>query len=347
MSRDDYPRAWNEDMNAYNISDDMKGAKTRPVPNSDRLEVWTVHGRDFLAIHRVCEYRDTDEQEIKARTIDMYIALNRCFRCLRHFRGWASDPKDKNGKNWYAIVDYMPYSLDEKLSELNATQKTTIIFGLALQLCAITSVPSGHFESEPKEEREGCFVHRQLSPDKILLDKDLRPYIGNYVGERWLYFNDDRPSGAPGKLTVDQSKLGGVYGAPEMLDLSTGYDYKVMVWSYGLIVAHIITGKQPFVGSIQKKNLFLCDRRREGPKAVEKALTDSGCYQDQKWKSFFDMCLQRDPNRRSTFEGIVTYLVNESVLVPGADITEVEEFLESESGGEFEPLFRYCFGTTT
>ena len=98
-------------------------------------------------------------------------------------------------------------------------------------------------------------VHRDLKPDNCLLPNQEEPYGEIKLSDFGL--SNFIPSGVPfnGKLCVDDAVLTSAVGspgfvAPELFDCS--YGTAVDIWSVGVIMFNILTGKMPFSGTLDE-----------------------------------------------------------------------------------------------
>ena len=98
-------------------------------------------------------------------------------------------------------------------------------------------------------------VHRDLKPDNCLLPNQEEPYGEVKLSDFGL--SNFVPSGVPfnGKLCVDDAVLTSAVGspgfvAPELFDCS--YGTAVDIWSVGVIMYNILSGKMPFSGTLDE-----------------------------------------------------------------------------------------------
>ena len=149
-------------------------------------------------------------------------------------------------------------------------------------------------------------VHRDLKPDNILFEKeditsDIK-IIDFGVSRQSYTKNDDLTSivGTP------------YYVAPEVL--SGKYDKKVDVWSIGIIMYVLLTGRPPFNGS-SKSELFekiktkdipypvnhrILKRKKTNLKDEENKLIDKTAEYSKECVSFLNSLTYKDPQKRPT-----------------------------------------------
>ena len=86
-------------------------------------------------------------------------------------------------------------------------------------------------------------IHRNLDISNLLLDKDMKLKIGSFRLAYQLKNNTD-------KCNMKYEKL---YIAPEVLK-ENGYSFEVDIWSLGIIMFQLLTGKYPFIEGYEKNS---------------------------------------------------------------------------------------------
>ena len=91
--------------------------------------------------------------------------------------------------------------------------------------------------------------------------------------------------------------------APEVMEMSKGYDSKVDIWSFGITALELAQGSAPFAKFKPMKVIYLTlsnnppTLNRHGP---------HNKY-SKSFKEMIDMCLQRDPTKRPTAEALLKH----------------------------------------
>lgn len=79
-------------------------------------------------------------------------------------------------------------------------------------------------------------IHRDIKPENLLLDSSERIKLADFG---WSNFEDKYRKRETYCGTLD-------YLAPEMADLSHQHDHRVDIWSVGVLIYELLTGKAPF-----------------------------------------------------------------------------------------------------
>ena len=162
-------------------------------------------------------------------------------------------------------------------------------------------------------------IHRNLKPENILLDKFLHPKITGFGLSRIS------------NIDMEKSMSKGVgtfqFMAPEIMN-EDEYSSKVDVFSFGMIVHLILTGKMPFSGPFFR---FI----RTGILDISKKIP--GVYRE-----LISRCLSFDPKDRPTFSEIVSFLKSDKNFI--TEKVDKKEFLtylgliENDDKSEFDQV---------
>jgi formylglycine-generating enzyme required for sulfatase activity/serine/threonine protein kinase len=150
----------------------------------------------------------------------------------RHTETWRGKP--------YLTMDYYPKSLssligsDEELLQTGRGGYLNYDKALPIISRVLTSIHGLHNRTEP-------IIHRDLKPANILLDKDNRPYIGDFGLAREASRADLLSKAFE---TVTGTNLATqYYGAPEQRGGFKETDQRADVFSLGVIIYRILTGR--------------------------------------------------------------------------------------------------------
>jgi len=158
------------------------------------------------------------------------------------------------------------------------------------------------------------FVHRDLKPGNLLIDKRGRCYIGDFGSSK--YIEDAR------RWTIGIPRSPH-YSAPE-LDDPDRCSEKVDVFSFGLILYEILAGEPYFDPEISELNVML--------KVANGLHVEPRGRIDRKAAALIDRCLATDPTSRPSFDDILDELWRMNLqILPGVDFSRVESFLEEVS----------------
>ena len=162
-------------------------------------------------------------------------------------------------KNSETFVNVLEYCQNGSLN--NYIGKDNIIFNDTRKLNCIYGIASGRRYLHSHQ-----FIHRNLNPRKILLDDRFIPKI-----------NDLSLAAIIDEKIVTMTNRVGIfaYMAPEMFKEDGIYSYPVDVYSFGILVHEILTGKLPFDGGF----LEFLDFLKSGEK-IKFSSNVPKCYQD-------------------------------------------------------------------
>ncbi|KRX08685.1 Protein kinase-like domain [Pseudocohnilembus persalinus] len=138
-------------------------------------------------------------------------------------------------------------------------------------------------------------LHRDIKPENILLDDKNQIKLADFGWSNFLPKNQDIRETFCGTLD---------YLAPEMLH-QQGYDHKVDIWSVGVLVFEILTGKSPFAPSDRQLDAAYVD------KTTRKNIMNLNYQFPSDFpplaKDLVQKILVTDPNKRLTLEQIMQH----------------------------------------
>lgn len=157
------------------------------------------------------------------------------------------------------------------------TIQSIIIFGIAAGMASL---------------HQSGYIHRNLKPENVLLDSNYYPQITDY-GLAIKY-----EEGKEQKLSVGTP----IYMAPEVVD-DVHYTNKIDVFSYGMILYHILTLRRPWcdkkdITTFKLLKLIIDGERPE----IKKGEINDG------WKDLIQRCWNNDPDKRPSFIQIVNFI---------------------------------------
>eukprot|EP00931_Biecheleriopsis_adriatica_P100593 TRINITY_DN75877_c0_g1_i1.p1 TRINITY_DN75877_c0_g1~~TRINITY_DN75877_c0_g1_i1.p1 ORF type:complete len:362 (+),score=73.43 TRINITY_DN75877_c0_g1_i1:61-1146(+) len=130
-------------------------------------------------------------------------------------------------------------------------------------------------------------IHRDLKAGNILLSGDAKVFLSDF--------------GVAAPLRDDKKRQTFVgtpcWMAPEVLEQTSGYDYKADIWSFGITAIELAYGEAPY--------------QRLHPLKVMKIIIDKDPprIDRRKWEAGFvtlvETCLQKDPKKRPNMEEVV------------------------------------------
>lgn len=232
--------------------------------------------------------------EFFKREVMILIQCNNPF--LLDFVGFSTEPKlsivtnyMRQGSLWDVLHKY-PESI-------SPTQKTNIAIGIAHGMRYLHS--------------KGI-IHRDLKSPNILLDNRLFPYISDFGLGRII---EKAVEGLPPMTSCAGTPN---WMAPEQIS-TENYGFAVDVYSFGMILYELATGRYPFEGlkSHEIFNLVTTGRRPELPQDLE----------GTPLKDLIQRCWDQDPNQRPNFDQIYNMFYMRNVDFPGTSDSGVNLML--------------------
>ncbi|OHS99985.1 hypothetical protein TRFO_33445 [Tritrichomonas foetus] len=151
------------------------------------------------------------------------------------------------------------------------------------------------------------YIHCKLSPHTIYLTDEKSPKISHLEISHSF---DKSPS-----LRSIPTHLN--YVAPEYMDTNSSYNEKVDVYSYGMILYEMTTGKVPYCDVPSNQLLTqIRDGKKPSLKKAPKTI-----------KSLIEECWSNDPQSRPSFDTIFNKFKNRNVMFNKVDDKEFSRFL--------------------
>ncbi|CAM6125828.1 unnamed protein product [Calypogeia fissa] len=239
-------------------------------------------------------------------------------RNLVNLRGYCNSPASK-----LLIYDYLPYgSLDEFLHErephetpLSWVARLKIAVGTARALAYL------HHDCSPR------IIHRDIKSSNILLDSNLEPHVSDFGLAKLL---DDDESHV---TTIVAGTFG--YLAPEYMQSGRATE-KADVYSYGVVLLELLSGKRPTDTCFVEKGLNVvgwvgsCIRENR-----HKDIFDPKCPSPQKESmenvlQIAIVCIAADPEHRPSMEQVVQMLETDTFSPCPSDL-EYDTVSEKEA----------------
>lgn len=248
---------------------------------------------------------EADDQKRFMREIETLIMTsNKGNPVIVGFHGFTTYDKTKN-KPPMIMTDYFEGgSLQKVLAKQppewwNPTAQNKVIIGLCEGMRFL---------------HDNNIIHRSLKPSNILFDDNNEPHIIDFgLSKLQSSFNDLQKS-----MAFD---LGNIYTSPELITLEEGQSYsnKVDVFSFGMLLFTVLTGKEPFAevkNTTVKTNKIMNGERPDIPDTVSNV-----------YKELIEVCWDTLPENRPSFDYILLLLSKPEYIVPGADKAEVRKYL--------------------
>lgn len=210
---------------------------------------------------------------------------------LAKFIGFNNEPGEKL---WLVTKFYENGNLYQmnKEKKLDPLMKTKISFEIAQGMKYLHSIR---------------VIHRDLKTSNILMDKDLNPKITDFGYAR-------------NNLSLCMTNQVGTkyYMAPEVI-LGNSYGFKADVFSFGMILYELYSGKHPY-SWLNEKDVMDAIINNEHLRFHYEI--------SQSLKKLIADCIETDQNKRPSFEEILKRMIDENISFNGASEKDVREYYE-------------------
>lgn len=190
-------------------------------------------------------------------------------------------------------------SLKQAPVEWNNTTKMTTIYGICKAMSFL---------------HKNGIIHKDLKPDNILLDKKFYPHVSDF-GMAKLTSNSQNAKAMNGGTPI--------FMAPEIY-MNVPYDSKVDVYAFGMLLYHLLVGKEPF-GEFKRNLFMLWHKILSGARPLIPE-TVPNCFQE-----LIKRCWAGKPEQRPTFDEIIELIDSIQITLPDVDVGSFEEYKNSIS----------------
>jgi serine/threonine protein kinase len=188
-------------------------------------------------------------------------------------------------------------SLLDSGRKTDAVEKLVVLYGIAVGMMIL---------------HRNRIIHRDLSPDNFLLNKELEPKVADFGLSKFV----DTAN------AMEQTIFGGTprYMAPEIHE-GHQYDWAVDVYAYGVLLYATIVGKEPYDGMTFPTASSFGIKVISG---LRPAIPDDF---DAKWQTLMKQCWDGEANARPKFEDICRRLGSREFM-EGLDDAQASMFSE-------------------
>ena len=241
----------------------------------------TFRGEKEVAIKKL-KYEKLKGSKLRVFQREVSILATAEHPCLLHLVGATDTPPFCIVTEW--LDGGSLYQLLHKSVQLSPSHKTLIAFDIARGMQFLHS-------------RQ--VLHRDLKSPNVLLDNNMRAKICDFGYSRVADSTDvmTKNVGTPHWM------------APELLDSNSGYDMKVDVYSYGIVLWEILTRSVPYRGLESAQiiaRVLTTDLRPPMPEGAPPEIA-----------MLIRQCWDRDPRARPTFTDILRRFKQGMVIFPG------------------------------
>lgn len=272
-----------------------------------------VYAAVRVSTRQVCAIKVLKYKNLKGDKFTLYEREIKILAKCQHpfimgFVGFTAEPPYaicteyiRNGSLWHILRD-------RHSKPLTGTQKTLIALGIAQGVMRLHQLN---------------IIHRDLKSLNVLLDKYMLPKVCDFGLSR--FSNDESAEFFTVRVGTCQ------WMAPELV-VGVPYNEKVDVYSYGMILWELLTGKAPFMGwnEIELARAVVHEGKRP----------DIPAKTPEKLASLITACWSADPNDRPSMSDIVKLWMTKKVKFPGTEFKEVEKMIGLVSAGKTKEKIR-------
>lgn len=257
----------------------------------------------IVAIKKLKVLSDTEADFVFLTEIELISRLNHCH--VVPILGYCSEYQSRNCER-LLVFEYMPNgNLRECLDAKHGKEPLSWDTRVRVALGAARGLEYLHEASAPR------ILHRDIKSTNILLDENYKPKITD-LGMAKCLMTDDHPS-----CSSSPARMQGTFGyfAPEYAIVGKA-SLKSDVFSYGVVILELITGRQPIQKSAKgdESLVIWSTSRLNDSKLVVAELPDpllKGNFPEEEMQIMAYLareCLQWDPESRPTMSEIVQIL---------------------------------------
>ncbi|KAL4578446.1 hypothetical protein LXL04_014569 [Taraxacum kok-saghyz] len=212
---------------------------------------------------------------------------------------WGYCAEGKHRLLVYEFMDNGSLAMNLNSSTLNWDQRFEIALGTAKGLAYL------------HEECLEWVLHCDVKPHNILLDSNYRPKVGDFGLSKLL----DRDGGRDLEFTRARGTRG--YMAPEWYFVNLPITSKVDVYSYGVVMLEMVTGRSPTCGGLEgRMDRWVADKMGGENDGWVKGIVDSkvvGEYDVRRMEILIKValrCCDEDKDLRPTMSQVVDMLLH-------------------------------------
>ena len=207
------------------------------------------------------------------------------------------------------VMEYLPMTLAQCLDKYGVLPNEigySVINDVALALSYL------HQHSPP-------VIHRDLSANNVLLTPGMTAKISDLGVAKILDLNPSQ------RRTMTQAPGTQCYMPPEALEPKPKYDYKVDVFSYGVMMVHLFSGQWPFPTKPVKVDPNNDSRMIPQSEADRRQVYLDAIGRDHPLRNLILRCLHNSPTRRPEAVDIITQVSRVAALqFPSSSKNKVE-----------------------
>jgi serine/threonine protein kinase len=229
------------------------------------------------------------------------------FPSVIKFFGFAAPECGAEVELCYAFEFMANGSLDDLLTDIQLGISRPQ-FGPTERMIVIVGIAAALWYCHNRAIRNGAVIHRDIKAGNVLLDEHMKPHLADFGFAKVI------TSGRPNT----PCRGSWPWMAPEVM-LSGKYGTKSDVYSFGMFLYEIVTGLTPFVHfHTSKEVIYAVTIKKERPVIPPPGL---------QIHDIMRKCWDDNPDERPSMEEVMLLLLTETVVLPGADLDKVLEYI--------------------
>lgn len=330
VSRDDFVMFRKDDSPSGATAQVHQGYMKKKKKNDDNDD------DNVVAIKELTNYASQGELTLACLRMEIGSLVMLKHKYIAKFIGYSLS--DDDNSVWFISKFYKDGDLFDHIHKIEnqndeiftPTVRTKVAFKISEAMAYVHSKGRLHHDLKPDNIMFDGYDPKIIDfgysgPDNIALSNDMQLGMPNYMApEVILSEEDDKNSEKVDQQLLKKESSSGDLDSFEAQSFDgPKYDSKSDVFSFGIILWEMYSGKIPFSQFRNRADVMKeikSGGRLPFDKPIPKMLED-----------LIKECWCHDPSKRPSFKDIVARMMRETIMFPGSDEVEIRQFYENES----------------